>query len=73
VVSELNSQLKGRRFESHLIQNTRWKWGLKTCQDRFFHPILVRFRKKKKNTGSQMVHTNKKEKKLFLIDITDIG
>jgi hypothetical protein len=41
---------------SNLIQYTRWKWGKS--------PILVQNDKKiKKNKGSQMGHTDKKNKK----------
>ncbi len=35
----------------------------KPCQDRFLHPVLVHYRKNKKNTGSQMGHTQKFIKK----------
>jgi len=35
----------------------------KPCQDRFLHPILIHYRKNKKNTGSQMGQAKKYFKK----------
>jgi len=59
VVSEIDSRLKGCRFESHLIQYTRWKWG-QTIPATIFGSLY----KRKENTGRQMGHTKKYWKEL---------
>jgi hypothetical protein len=45
--------------------------GLKPCQDRFLHPILVQFEDSEKNIVSQVEHTDKKYiKKRHGLEIT---
>jgi len=58
VDSELDSQSKGRAFESY----TRWKWCQSQARSIKIYPILVHSiieENKFENTGSQMGHTKK--------------
>jgi len=66
VVSELNSQLECRGFESHQILDGN---GVKAMsKDRFLHPTLVHsIIEKKENSGSQLGQT-----KIILLNIVKV-